>query len=213
MEGDSSKNMTREAFGTFMQRFASASGLSFKDLSNFLLVMPRYNFDVDLNDPGRNGSWLICYAVTTLRLLRLAPALRLSNPGKRVCLMGFLCIGIEMQGLHFCTSHSSQACLLPQTPGCGWQLTDHVMRCQSVPLVYWARAGLAPCVSALHQYASHHSACGLALRPHLATDILAVPAGVKQLTKLIRKRLEERRREKKLSKLETAEQLKVLELP
>eukprot|EP00891_Asterochloris_glomerata_P009222 jgi/Astpho2/9222/Aster-07179 len=88
MEGDSSKNMTREAFGTFMQRFASASGLSFKDLSNFLLVMPRYNFDVDLNDPG-----------------------------------------------------------------------------------------------------------------------------VKQLTKLIRKRLEERRREKKLSKLETAEQLKVLELP
>ena len=73
MEGDSSKNMTREAFGTFMQRFASASGLSFKDLSNFLLVMPRYNFDVDLNDPGGDGSWLLfCYAVTTLHWLRPA---------------------------------------------------------------------------------------------------------------------------------------------
>ena len=52
----------------------------------------------------------------------------------------------------------------------------------------------------------------MTLRPHLATDIVALPAGVKQLTKLIRKRLEERRREKRLSKLETAEQLKLLEL-
>ena len=46
----------------------------------------------------------------------------------------------------------------------------------------------------------------------MATDIVSIPAGLKQLTKLIRKRLEERRREKKLSKLETAEQLKLSEL-
>ena len=73
MEGDSSKNMTREAFGTFMQRFASASGLSFKDLSNFLLVMPQYNFDVDLNDPGEDGTWhLINHAFATLWWLGLA---------------------------------------------------------------------------------------------------------------------------------------------
>ena len=73
MEGDSSKNMTREAFGTFMQRFASASGLSFKDLSNFLLVLPRYNFDVDLNDLGGDGSWLLFWhGCTTLRWLRPA---------------------------------------------------------------------------------------------------------------------------------------------
>ena len=45
------------------------------------------------------------------------------------------------------------------------------------------------------------------MRAQSATDTVAMPAGVKQLTKLIRKRLEERRREKKLSKLETAEQL------
>ena len=67
-------------------------------------------------------------------------------------------------------------------------------------------------MSAAPQYASHPNTWGLPPRPQLTTDLAALPAGVKQLTKLIRKRLEERRREKKLSKLETAEQLKLSEL-
>ena len=107
MEGESSKSMTREAFGTFMQRFASASGLSFKDLSNFLLVMPRYSFDVDLNDPGGDGSWLLFCCHHIAFFATGMPALQLSIAGEELCLTWLLCIAAEVQGRHCCNGTAS----------------------------------------------------------------------------------------------------------
>lgn len=49
---DGGQQMSREQFGTFVRRFAAASGLSFSAITDFLLVVPVFDYDPAFTDPG-----------------------------------------------------------------------------------------------------------------------------------------------------------------
>lgn len=49
---DDGQQMNREQFGVFIRRFAAASGLSFSAITDFLLVVPVFDYDPAFTDPG-----------------------------------------------------------------------------------------------------------------------------------------------------------------
>ena len=49
---DDGQQMSREQFGVFIRRFAAASGLSFSAITDFLLVVPVFDYDPAITDPG-----------------------------------------------------------------------------------------------------------------------------------------------------------------
>lgn len=49
---DGGQQMSREQFGTFIRRFAAASGLTFSVITDFLLVVPVFDYDPAFTDPG-----------------------------------------------------------------------------------------------------------------------------------------------------------------
>lgn len=49
---DDGQQMSREQFGVFIRRFAAASGLSFSVITDFLLVVPVFDYDPAFTDPG-----------------------------------------------------------------------------------------------------------------------------------------------------------------
>lgn len=49
---DGGQQMSRQQFGTFVRRFAAASGLSFSAITDFLLVVPVFDYDPAFMDPG-----------------------------------------------------------------------------------------------------------------------------------------------------------------
>ena len=52
---DGGQQMSRQQFGTFVRRFAAASGLSFSVITDFLLVVPVFDYDPAFMDPGEPG--------------------------------------------------------------------------------------------------------------------------------------------------------------
>ena len=55
---DGGQQMSRQQFGTFVRRFAAASGLSFSAITDFLLVVPVFDYDPAFMDPGEPDPWL-----------------------------------------------------------------------------------------------------------------------------------------------------------
>lgn len=49
---DGGQQMSRQQFGTFIRRFAAASGVSFSAITDFLLVVPVFDYDPAFMDPG-----------------------------------------------------------------------------------------------------------------------------------------------------------------
>lgn len=49
---DGGQQMSRQQFGTFIRRFAAASGLTFSAITDFLLVVPVFDYDPAFMDPG-----------------------------------------------------------------------------------------------------------------------------------------------------------------
>lgn len=49
---DEGQQMSREQFGLFIRRFAAASGVSFSAITDFLLVVPVFDYDPAFTDPG-----------------------------------------------------------------------------------------------------------------------------------------------------------------
>jgi len=49
---DGGQQMSREQFGLFIRRFAAASGLTFSAITDFLLVVPVFDYDPAFTDPG-----------------------------------------------------------------------------------------------------------------------------------------------------------------
>ena len=49
---DGGQQMSREQFGLFIRRFAAASGVSFSAITDFLLVVPVFDYDPAFTDPG-----------------------------------------------------------------------------------------------------------------------------------------------------------------
>lgn len=49
---DGGQQMSREQFGLFIRRFAAASGVTFSAITDFLLVVPVFDYDPAFTDPG-----------------------------------------------------------------------------------------------------------------------------------------------------------------
>ena len=49
---DGGQQMSRQQFGIFIRRFAAASGVSFSAITDFLLVVPVFDYDPAFMDPG-----------------------------------------------------------------------------------------------------------------------------------------------------------------
>ena len=62
---DDGQQMSREQFGVFIRRFAAASGLSFSVITDFLLVVPVFDYDPAFTDPGKLGNHALplCYSL------------------------------------------------------------------------------------------------------------------------------------------------------
>ena len=57
---DGGQHMSREQFGLFIRRFAAASGFTFSAITDFLLVVPVFDYDPAFTDPGKTQEpWLV----------------------------------------------------------------------------------------------------------------------------------------------------------
>ncbi len=57
---DGGQQMSREQFGLFIRRFAAASGVTFSAITDFLLVVPVFDYDPAFTDPGMHMHDTLC---------------------------------------------------------------------------------------------------------------------------------------------------------
>lgn len=71
---DGGQQMNREQFGIFIKRFATASGLTFSAITDFLLVVPVFDYDPAFTDPGMYHAVLSSVCLITMQLMERTPA-------------------------------------------------------------------------------------------------------------------------------------------
>lgn len=60
---DGGQQMSRKQFGLFIRRFAAASGLTFSAITDFLLVVPVFDYDPAFTDPGMVVCFPLCIKI------------------------------------------------------------------------------------------------------------------------------------------------------
>lgn len=75
---DGGQQMSRQQFGIFIRRFAAASGVSFSAITDFLLVVPVFDYDPAFMDPGEPVD---------------PPSLCLLRPLRPMTLYTYTCVG------------------------------------------------------------------------------------------------------------------------
>lgn len=73
---DGGQQMSRQQFGTFVRRFAAASGLSFSAITDFLLVVPVFDYDPAFMDPGKPKSHPAHYCCQRIMVAGISRCIR-----------------------------------------------------------------------------------------------------------------------------------------